>query len=93
MENVCKILKYGKLLGRGKFAHIYLVQEPYTGSVFCLKNIFKQKAKSAAHYSLMIKKIARISAIYHPNLISIYHFGEREENITIIQELSISTLY
>jgi len=73
-NNYCN-LKLKKPLGKGKYCHVNLCQDKLTGTVYTLKEIFKQNTLLPFYYSNISSYIEAISHISHPNIISFYKYS------------------
>lgn len=64
--------KIGRLLGVGKWAHIYLCQEKSTNLIFAIKEIFKESFKLSCEMPQFNSKITELIEMSHSNLMQIY---------------------
>jgi serine/threonine protein kinase len=77
----------GRLLGRGRFAHVWLVRERCRGYVVVLKNIQKKKIKKYRAEKALRNEIEIQSHLNeHGNILRLFGYFDDEESVHLILE-------
>lgn len=77
----------GRLLGRGRFAHVWLVRERCRGYVVVLKNIQKKKIKKYRAEKALRNEIEIQSHLNeHANILRLFGYFDDEESVHLILE-------
>jgi len=77
----------GRLLGRGRFAHVWLVRERCRGYVVVLKNIQKKKIKKYRAEKALRNEIEIQSHLNeHSNILRLFGYFDDEESVHLILE-------
>lgn len=88
-----KDFKMGKLLGVGKWAHVYLCEERKTHSIYAIKEIFKHSNDLPTSIEKIVFKTKRIMSLNHPKIMNIYSKFETADKLCFVMEYCTKPLY
>jgi hypothetical protein len=74
----------GKLLGRGKYCHVFLSQDQQTNCIYTVKYIFK-KGLLPFIYATITNNLHFVMNMDNSLIVSAYSCVEDEEKITVIE--------
>ncbi|MEA5620114.1 protein kinase [Cronbergia sp. UHCC 0137] len=75
-----------KLLGKGRFGDVYLVQHPETNKYLVLKVMSPVVTAQAASVQTFLYQIENMKVLQHPNLVQLYNYGYAEKLFFLIME-------
>jgi serine/threonine protein kinase len=74
----------GKMLGKGKFGHVYLAREKNSKFICALKVLFKEELEGIEH--LLKREIEIQSHLRHPNILRLYGYFYDKNRVYLILE-------
>jgi serine/threonine protein kinase len=86
-------LSIGRLLGKGKYCHVYMCQEKRSHFVSALKYIFKQEFPISPLHLSINNSLKLLMDLDHPSVTSVYKVIEDRDKISILQEYLPTLLY
>ena len=85
--NVSKQYNFGKLIGKGSFAEVYLCQRVTDNKEFAIKTITKAKImEHSRNVRSVYGEIKVLRRITHPNIIKLYEVYEEDPYIHLVME-------
>ncbi|KAK6929883.1 Protein kinase domain [Dillenia turbinata] len=80
--------KMGRLLGRGSFAKVYQAQSIADGSKVAIKVIHKAVTVDASMEPRIIREVAAMRRLQHPNILKIHEVLATKSKIYLVMELA-----
>ncbi|KAK6914015.1 Protein kinase domain [Dillenia turbinata] len=78
----------GQLLGRGSFAKVYQARSIADGSIVAIKVIDKEATMNASMEPRIIREVAAMRRLQHPNILKIHEVLATKSKIYLVMELA-----
>ncbi|CAG9315021.1 unnamed protein product [Blepharisma stoltei] len=73
-----------RLLGKGSYGEVKLIQHIATGEYFALKQVNKEILKRQSSVMILLREINIHKTLKHPNIIQLYHHFENDRFVYLI---------
>ena len=92
-QSLQTMFEWGRVLGKGTFGEVVLVNKRDTNESFAMKVISKSNLRSKQDLNFLLREIKILKKIQHPNILRLFQVFESEKKVYLQVEYCIGRAF